>query len=640
MTELTPNPRPLQLRAVAPAVVALGGAVLLACLYLAAAGGDAVRAFSRFAVEGAIVLGWAASAIGLGAGVLHLLRVAPERASLHLATAFGLGTGVMALTQLVLGLVGVIGFTPAWVVLLPGWVIGALLLRGREVPPTGDRAAWAALLPVPLLAAALALALLPPAFLWPGEPNRYDVLAYHLQLPREWMELGRIVPLTHNVFSFFPLAMEMHYLQAMQLVGDPWAGAYPAQLMHTAFFVMATVAAWGAFRPRGVWPATLAAGAIASCPYVLLLAPIAYNEGPLVLFGTLAIAHALLSPTWRSALVAGLCAGFACGAKLTALPLWVVALPIAMLIPPRAESDSTQAHGSLSVGLRSSALRGSILVLGAVLVVSPWLVRTALWSGGNPVFPLLARQLGAGHFTPDQVTRFERAHAPREDQRPPAARVREFARQVATAPEFGYALLPAALLGGLLALRSRLAVALFVLLAAHLGVWLFATHLQGRFFVPSLPVLAALLALTPGVLRYVSGASLLACGVVSLSLAYGRLDFLRDPEGRLLGDLAGRDYRSLEPMLMPEAVVAVPREHTLALVGDARAYLYTRPMSQLRYTSVFDAAGSDVQTAWRLAPGDTLWIDPGELKRFGRTYHAIPALPPQWDRPSPFLVEP
>ena len=58
-------------------------------------------------------------------------------------------------------------------------------------------------------------------------PSGYDVVEYHLQVPREWLELGRITPLHHNVFSFFPFNVEDSQitLLAMNLHAGPWAGS-------------------------------------------------------------------------------------------------------------------------------------------------------------------------------------------------------------------------------------------------------------------------------------------------------------------------------------------------------------------------------------------------------------------------------
>jgi hypothetical protein len=99
---------------------------------------------------------------------------------------------------------------------------------------------------IPFAALAIVGTNIMPAVLWnPIDPHPYDVMCYHLQVPREWYELGRIVPLNHNVYSFFPFAAEMNYLLAMHLRGGPWAGMYLAQLMSFTYMALAvlTVAA-------------------------------------------------------------------------------------------------------------------------------------------------------------------------------------------------------------------------------------------------------------------------------------------------------------------------------------------------------------------------------------------------------------
>ena len=105
---------------------------------------------------------------------------------------------------------------------------------------------WLLLLGVPFVSVMTVGAMLPPYLLWtPDEPHGYDVVEYHLQVPREWYEAGRIIPLHHNVFSFFPFNVEMHYLLAMHLRGGPWAGMYLATLMHGAMILLSVLAACG-----------------------------------------------------------------------------------------------------------------------------------------------------------------------------------------------------------------------------------------------------------------------------------------------------------------------------------------------------------------------------------------------------------
>src|SRR5262249_54024495 len=129
---------------------------------------------------------------------------------------------------------------------------------------------WLGLMPV--LGIVLACAMLPPGMLWRDEPNGYDVTEYHLQVPREGFEAGRITGLHHNVFSYMPFNVEMHYLLAMELRGGPWSGMYLAQLMHVMFFVLTVVAIYALLaekHPHGAIVASVIAGAT---PWMGLLA--------------------------------------------------------------------------------------------------------------------------------------------------------------------------------------------------------------------------------------------------------------------------------------------------------------------------------------------------------------------------------
>jgi hypothetical protein len=598
-----------------PAISACVAAVLAAC---AIAGGNGVLALSRLMIDGGVVLLWAMSAAGLGGAVMKLMKWP----SGGLPLAMGVGLGLLSTGQLLLGLAGIMGAGVAWGMLVPGWVLGAWVLRGTK-PPEGGMG-WEALLVVPPAGLMLLLALLPAGLLFQGEPNGYDVLAYHLQLPREWLEIGRIVPLTHNVFSFLPLAVEMHYLLAMQLLGGPFHGVYAAQLMHAVFFLTAAGAAYGAVRPAGRLAALLAGLAMLATPHVLTLAPIAYNEGALLLYGVLVLTLLLQHPlSWRSAVLAGLCAGFAAGAKLTALPLLVAAPVVALLLTRK---------------VKLAPLAAFVLV--SVAVVSPWLVRTAVWSGGNPVFPLAATALGTGHHSPELVARFEKAHSPRADQEAFGARLREFWRQVIGASDFAYTLVPVGLVCGLLAVKSPLARALLILLGLHAVFWLGFTHLQSRFFVPAIPVLAMLVALAAPQIRVGVLCVLVGTMLFAVANVWGRLEFLRNPAtGELQTQVIGVDYAAFAAQVTPAEVRELPGGTRLVLVGEARAFLYTRPMRSLKYTSVFDAAGTDARTAWRVGEGEAALVSPSELQRLARTY-GTPPPPPEWRDEQTFLLRP
>ena len=97
--------------------------------------------------------------------------------------------------------------------------------------------------------------------------------------------------------------------------------------------------------------------------------------------------------------------------------------------------------------------------------------------------------------------------------------------------------------------------------------------------------------------------------------------------------------------LNPEPAQSIPPEVTLTLVGDALAFYYQRPMTRLRYRTVFVVPpGDDVVEAWRgggTRKTEWLLVDPVELRRFANTYWGIPPVPADWaGRSEPLLLPP
>jgi hypothetical protein len=60
-------------------------------------------------------------------------------------------------------------------------------------------------------------------------PFEFDVLEYHLEVPKEFYQQGHIGFLPHNVYGNMPLASEMLSLAAMATLGDWWFGALVAR---------------------------------------------------------------------------------------------------------------------------------------------------------------------------------------------------------------------------------------------------------------------------------------------------------------------------------------------------------------------------------------------------------------------------
>ncbi|HEY8667967.1 MAG TPA: hypothetical protein VIL86_15045, partial [Tepidisphaeraceae bacterium] len=413
------------------AMIWLAGAIVFVALLVGLSEGSNALLWPLIPM-GALSVLWMVCAAGLGDVILRALcvrQVVQDRSiALHIASAGGIGLGAMSLIALGLGLAGRLNHATAIALLTVGFICGAVtvgyqigrgrrgevvagdaindesdLLDPRSARPGGHNH-WLWLIGVPFLSIATLGALVPPGILWGDEPNGYDVVEYHLQVPREWYEAGRIIPLEHNVFSYFPFNVEMHYLLAMHVCGGPWAGMYLCQLLHIWLFILSGLAIGGFFFDRKA--ALLAGLAAVTAPWLTLLAPVAYNEGGLLLFGTLALIFALLALANAAALrcwaLAGIFAGFACGAKLTAAPMLLVGIPVAVLLAALFKGRAvTPAQGPVH-GFRKTILGLAVFAVCGMIVFSPWMIRNAVWTG-NPVFPEATGVFSRAHWTQTQV---------------------------------------------------------------------------------------------------------------------------------------------------------------------------------------------------------------------------------------------
>jgi hypothetical protein len=621
---------------------------------------------------------WLIAAAGLGAAVLKLARLDNTLDYLlHLVTSTALGLGIISLTTLWLGLLGLLSPITAWILLTVGLLACAFardtlqpLLNKTE--PGGPQPGFTVrrevtrlnryllLLPLASLALSAISALLPPGILWSDEPNAYDVLEYHLQVPREWFQLHRILPLHHNVFSFFPMNVEMHYLLAMTLRNGPWSGMYLAQLMHLAFIALTVVAIYALVAERSKTMAILAATVAATVPWMGLLAPIAYNEGGLLLWGTLAIGLLLRllqpkiispikspprlrvrgttaqpSPTtsdipppspFRAFILPGALAGFASGSKLTAVPILLLALP---LIYFAIASIQRRARFSQHV------FQTAIYLLAACFTFSPWLLKNLAWTG-NPVFPEATTLFPHPDWTPTQIDRWTRAnHLPRPDQQNLPGEITAAWTQVLADWRFGFTLIPLSLLAAALTWKNPRTLALTFTLLSLSIFWLFFTHLQSRFFILAIPISALLIGQVPAkpLLSTAYTIIILLTALGGLFSVYTKLTSINPHLFDFIGleDLTG---------LTPLADTKISPDANVYLIGDAKAFLYNIPTDHLFYKTVFDVNAQPNQSsdeAWQSnwptpTPSTIQIIDAPELRRFARTYFGIP-------QPSPVVMQ-
>lgn len=620
-------------------LISTAGGLFFAAFFLASP--QWAELIYRLIVEGFHVIAWLAAATGIGAVVLRAMRVRIESRALAFATFAGLGLGIISLLVLGMGLVGWMNRGSAIAMLVIGLIAGAMCVRNIQIEL--PREAAFLLLLMPTLGLVTAAAFMLPGVLWSDEPAGYDVLAYHFQVPREWYEIGRIVPLTHNVFSYFPFNVEMHYLLAMHLRGGAYEGMYLAQLMHVAFLGLSVVALIGfTAKPQ---TGIIAAITMGSFPWLMMLSPIGYNEGGLLLFGTLAFVWAIRAfdpslgtpgegagegsastpveepspdplPEYQEreagVVIAGVMTGFACGCKLTAVPVLLLAMPIIGLILRR-----------FSVKQAATFLAISLLTL------SPWLIRNQIWAG-NPVFPEATQVLGQAHFNDAQVARWADAHQPSLGSAP---RVRAIWEQLFRNWRWGYVPVPLSLIAIMLAWRRREVMFLAVLLLIQFILWISATHVQGRFLILTAPMAALLIAhvdvrrwfcfaLGSSIASTIVGWVFLYRIMFSFPLTIGVENFEPVMRASILpDDVARQVYETDRPIV---------------LVGDAKAFMYSIPMSRLHYRSVFDV----VDWIDPSVPTDAVIVlDPVELRRLSKTYSNLPPFPPGTeDRQQPFIL--
>ncbi|NLX14678.1 MAG: hypothetical protein GXY44_13635, partial [Phycisphaerales bacterium] len=276
--------------------------------------------------------GWVPQLLGLGS--------APWRYRLILGAA--LGVGLLSLATLALGAAEMLDrlIILSLVLLLAVAGLIRLVLDLREFCARSPKPEvilagyhWFWLLAAPFLALILAANTLPPGVLWVEEAGGYDVLEYHLAVPKTFYEQGRITFLPNNVYSNFPLNAQMLFLLMMVLRGDAIEGAFMAQFANAALTVLWVAAAWLAGREFSPRSGVLAGVLAAVSPWIAYLAGIAYAEPGMLALGMASLAAMLRAvrtaeQPGRWALLAGLLAGLSCGFKYTAIPLVALSLAI------------------------------------------------------------------------------------------------------------------------------------------------------------------------------------------------------------------------------------------------------------------------------------------------------------------------
>jgi len=541
-------------------------------------------------LAGGIAALWLASAMGWGRLARPILRDSDHPFLLQL----GVGMATLLWLEHALGYAGLLATRlGAWALAGAGVVLLVHQLRKLEGRGRAPRVHPVGLLLAPSAAILLVAASSMPGWLWDSEKFGFDVLEYHLQCPAEWLEVGRLTSLQHNVYSYLPGYLEAAYMHLAAAFGSMYAARglvlLAAQFLHAALtltvavsaglFVAARLRENGAPASAGL-AGTVAAAAILCVPYTVVdgsMANVEMGMIALLTLGLIACRSRGLSPAARGTIV-GWLAGVAAGVKLTGV--FMVGAPLALLL-------------FLRRGERRALLPAGALGLVALL---PYFLRNGL-NSGNPVFPFASRIFGLGHWRPEQLARWVPWHAFTGTL---GERLAMAWSQGPTHPLWSI-LLPLSVVAAILAWRDRairpLAVAAALVLVVQLLAWMFFTHLFARFLLPILPVAGILIGIAAGSAHAraaTAGARALAvlvCAAAILPLSMASLRAVAEQRGgnpaqfigsqafdvRTGGYFAEHQEQVLDAPIEYVTNFVLPPDSKVYVIGESRVLYLMRP---------------------------------------------------------------
>jgi hypothetical protein len=409
----------------------------------------------------------------------------------------------------------------------------------------------------------------------------YDQWHYHLAFPYQWLRNGSVITFARQAYSFLPANMGLLYVFSLAGPG-PWA----AQVAHCWMGALTAAGAASIARRLGARAdgQVLAAAVFAATPAVIQLGALAGADLGVAAFATGAVIALLRIQSKRGdpirwAVISGVFAGLAAGAKYLALATVVVptAAAIVFISFASVSNGAPRARQALRVLLA--------FVIAVTAVVGPWLVRNTVQTG-NPVYPYFAGVFadlsgdtsqtdhrvasGIGSFTITSRTVIT------------ALTLGTFERR-GHAGDIGPAhlwLMPVICLWMWRRRRDPTSLVVFGVLVLGVVIWASGPPL-GRYLVPSLALTAALAGsawreiVTPlgTPLRQIFGGLLLVILFANCNPIRG--EYLRDQLACFLGLQTDEEYLQLNCTQLEAFRTAndkLPAEAKVLLIGEPRAY--------------------------------------------------------------------
>ena len=306
----------------------------------------------------------------------------------HLAFSFFLGTGVVGLLVLFLGLLG----------LLRGWAILALLLlalalTARDLSQLSQnllraaQTAFEAKLVAGVFIVFVALLVLRTL----APPHVADELIYHLPVPLQFVQAGRVFPSYDNSLGNMPFLVHMIY--AVFLL----AGSDVAAKLFSLILAIATAVLLYAFCSRFI---TRGVGVIALFAFfasgmiveLAITTRIDVSLAGMLFACTYAMINYLSTRSRAWLWLSAVFAGFSLGIKHTAA-LWIFLVGILYLVEMIRSRE----------GVLQVLKYGVMYTLLALAVASPWYIKNAVWFH-NPIYPFVTGEVA--EFGPNGIRYF------------------------------------------------------------------------------------------------------------------------------------------------------------------------------------------------------------------------------------------
>ena len=526
------------------------------------------------------------AAIGLGGFILRRLRFGAEP-----IRSAALGLGAVSLLVLLLGVLGLMGYAflalmVALLALFAGEAAVQLNTVGERIRSFIEQRT--------IFHSAVTLAVLLVVLLNVVRcfipPLDYDVLEYHLGGPAQYIRDGRISFLPFNVYAAFPSNIEMLYLFALGLKGDPMRGAALAGLINVALGLLAALAAGSIARRVSISPVAgfIAAAAFYVFPWTSYLSIRHYVEPGMLLFALVAIGvfiDYLEGGEKRLAALAGIFAGLSAGCKYPAVLFLVLPMAVAIFIA-----------AALQKKWKPAVLHTAIFLGITAAVLLPWLIKNTV-ATGNPTYPLLYGIFDGANWSNEQDAKWRNAHLPKEFgvtlfatstwrflREPEVTRVGPAGIEKETS-----ILIWLPVLIGVIAVapRSRKQWLLIAYAALCLLLWYATTHRIARFIAPWFMIL--LIPAACSAARAIAWRKAVGFGIAFAAILLWTVQTVRDrsPNAELFFALGMYNEHSALEQLSEgstfsceaiEAINELPRGSKVLMIGEAQTFYCTTPV--------------------------------------------------------------